>query len=379
MADGLLNPIRRWVLKSIPVDLLLAEWLKIRDLEWLGEDKFPQPLKEQAMAEAFFLREGGEIFGDRRKLNIGLVCRSDRRRVISRGERLQILEEIRDYLLACGRSDDEYEFLKPSRFRITKLEDRPLFFVLWSADTPLVERLLSGGPSLPLQIKKDRYTFQELVSHKHRKDALSAATNNAAESKSKVEPPGPPADTSQPTAFESATMPFGKDSIGYRVVGTSRGDMFRRIFMRLSNSKLILVYVSSLRKLGDDYMTALVERLSSMYPVFALEDMLLNHLPDNIGITVIEADQEGNIEALNYRQEHAFLRSGRIHKLSAQTSRNLHIHRWQLQQGDHLILLPSPIIDSWRDEIAEAAGKGCESFSTYLDTRRIGRTLELFR
>ncbi|MBW7858979.1 MAG: hypothetical protein H3C43_11960, partial [Leptonema sp. (in: Bacteria)] len=158
-----LHPIHRWILKSIPLDRLIEEWLRVRNLIWLGENNFPLSLKKQAEQEAFFLREGGDFLGDRQKLHLGLVCRKNDGRVISRSERLLLLEELTNYLIKCGRDVTEFEFLRPSRFQLYSLDEKlPIFFILWSYDAPMMERILSGKQKLPKAIKQDRFRFTEL-------------------------------------------------------------------------------------------------------------------------------------------------------------------------------------------------------------------------
>lgn len=373
MSRKTLHPVRRWILKSIPLDLLIAEWLKVRELSWIGEDRFPAQLREQADAEAFLLREGGDLLGDRRRLHLGLVCADGR--TVTRSERLHLLEDLREYLRGCGRQESEFEFLRPTRFRLGRLKTTPLFFILWSPDAPLLERLLSGKADLPAQIKQDRYTFRELFQEQR-------------------ESPEPRPEA-QPKS-EDAELPFGRNSINYRVVGTSRGEVFRKMFIRLAGDRLFLVYISSDGRLRSEYVTALIDGLaSSTYPVYRLEDLLLNHPPSEVRVTVLEARRDGNMEMLSYGHEHVFLRDGDLHTVRAQAGRNLHIQRWQMKTGDRLLMLPAPLTSAEKREIQEMARQetqeqpaadtttapasdGASALEGFLNSKGIGRTLELF-
>lgn len=364
MSGKTLHPVRRWILKSIPLDLLIAEWLKVRHLRWIGEDRFPAYLREQADAESFLLREGGDLFGDRRRLRLGLVCADDRR--VTRSERLNLLEELREYLRKCGRQESEFEFLRPTRFRLGRLGTTPLFFILWSPDVPLLERLLSGKQDLPAQVKQDRYTFQELL-QEH-----------------------PTVDTARPQVkpkSDEAELPFGSNAIRYRVIGTSRGRVSRKMFIRLTGERLFLVYMSSDGRLQSEYIRALIDNLASAaYPVYRLEELLLSHPPVEVRLTVLEARREGNMEMLNYRHEHVYLRDGKPRTLSAQSGRNLHMHRWKMKPKDRFLLLPVPLTSIEKQELRELAAAERESddpstdhaLEGFLNAKGIGRTLEFF-
>lgn len=366
MSRKTLHPVRRWILKSIPLDVLIAEWLKVRKLSWIGVDRFPAQLREQAEAEAFLLREGGDLLGDRRRLHLGLVCADGR--TVTRSERLELLEDLREYLRKCGRQESEFEFLRPTRFRIERLKTTPLFFIFWSPDAPLLERLLSGRTDLPAQIKQDRYTFRELFQEQR-------------------ESPKPEA---QPKS-EDADLPSGRNSVHYRVVGTVRGEVFRKMFIRLAGNRFFIVYISSDNRMRPEYVTALIDGLaSSTYPVYRLEDLLLNHSPSEVRVTVLEARCDGNMEMLSYGHEHVYLRDGDLHAMRAQAGRNLHIHRWRMKPGDRLLMLPAPLILAKKKEIEEIqkqlaadmtaalASDGARALEGFLDSKGIGRTLEIF-
>ncbi len=361
MSRKALNPVRQWLLKSVPLDLLIAEWLKVRQLTWVGEDQFPPALREQAASEAFLLREGGDLLGDRRRLHLGLVCSQSRS--VTRSERLLLLEELRDYLERCGRRPEEYEFLRPTRFRLGRMEMRPLFFVLWSPDAPLLERLLAGKSELPDRIREDRYTFRDLLQEQAEEASSSARPGTASKN-------------------DEAGLPFGPDGIGYRIVGSSRGQLFRKMFVRLAGDRLFLIYISSEERLKAAYVTALIDGLSSAaYPVYRLEDLLLNHPPSEVRISVLEGRRDGSMELLNYRHEHVLIRDGELHSLRPQSGRNLHIQRWQMRCGDRLFLIPSSLTSTEKLELQEVAGQWPEldALNGWLDTKGVGRTLLLFQ
>ena len=368
-----LHPIRQWVLKSIPLDRLIQEWLKVRNLVWIGEIDFPLQLKQQAEQEALLLREGGDFLGDRQKLHLGLVCRESEDQVITRSERLLLIEELKSYLIHCGRDASEFEFLRPSRFQLqTRLA---VFFVLWSYDAPMIERVLSGKQKLPTNVKQDRFRFNELdIDEPIQSSKVSPNSTNRNSS-----------NTSLSSKQIDSQIQFG-NGITHRVIGLSRGNWFRKIFLRTAGNGLFVVYISSKDRLRLEFITALMEQISSSsYPVYRLEDTILSYSPKEILITAIEIRPDGRTEMLCHGHDHLFFRarktasskltdSLRRLRSSKNRSNGLHIHKFQFQPSDRLVLLPHPISTV---EMVELSGFNDSNWDSWLDSKQIGRTIML--
>ncbi|PKL32981.1 MAG: hypothetical protein CVV45_09970 [Spirochaetae bacterium HGW-Spirochaetae-10] len=81
--------------------------------------------------------------------------------------------------------------------------------------------------------------------------------------------------------------------------------------------------------------------------------------------------------------------------MRAQAGRNLHIQRWQMKTGDRLLMLPAPLTSAEKREIQEMARQetqeqpaadtttapasdGASALEGFLNSKGIGRTLELF-
>lgn len=362
------KPIRRLFLKSIPVDVLIREWLHVRSLRWIPEERFPAELKRQADAESFTDRAGGELLGDRRELRLGLVCANPTERAsLTRSERLQHLEDLRDYLCNCGRDPEEFEFFRPSRFEFRMMDGIvPLFFVLWSPDTPLLERVLAGKKDLPGRIKGDRFTFRELrLDDPAEPSSLPVAAGSSSP------------DGAEGGAADSIVTVAGP--VKYQLVGSVRGTPHRKMFVRLTGDRLFLVYFASAVRLSQDYVTAFIDSLaSSTRPVYRLEEHLLHYPPSDVSVTVLEMRGDRQMEILSWGLEHAFFRNEKgLRFLSDQKGGNLHILRLQLTPGDRLLLLPTALNKAEKKELAEILTGDLTGLDGWLNTKGIGRTLAL--
>lgn len=390
------NPIRRLFLKSIPLDLLLRDWLRVRSLKWLAEEDFPPELRRQADEESFLARTGGDVLGDRRDMRIGLVCADPAQRQnltrngLTRSERLQHLEDLQEYLRSCGRHPDEFEFFRPTRFDFQLDGLMPLFLVLWSADAPLLERVLSGRRNLPGRIKEDRFAFRELKLDDPFVPQAVMSSGTAGTGNDGASPGEAGAVASGETSGEASGEGSAESSIDspvemrngpvhYALVGSVRGTPHRKMFVRLAGDRLFLVYFSSKQRLSPEYVTAFIDSLASASrPVYRLEDHLLQHPPESVNVTVLEVRGDRQMEILSWGLEHAFLREGKsLRFLRDQKGRNLHIVRLRINPGDRLLLLPAGLNRREKSELATRLAGDLQAVDVWLNGKGIGRTLVL--
>ncbi len=135
--------LRQWLLKSIPLNKLILEWCKTRDLVLLEEYFFNEKIKN-FKKKYLGIYTGGEYFSDYKNIHICLVGKKEK---ISENLLQDYIKELEEFLIHSGRKKNDFYFIKVNRELYSQLMDfnlYPLLFILWKPEKPIIERILSG-------------------------------------------------------------------------------------------------------------------------------------------------------------------------------------------------------------------------------------------
>lgn len=236
--------VRRWILRSMPLSVLIQDFLKVRGLSWYEEEDFPEKAKDALESRQIIVRSGGLFLGDRRNCRAGVVLRSDDQNLIPIA---RIEEELYEYLIACGWKKDAFAIFRPARMDLSFTRTnghRPLFLLFWAQERPPVERMLGGRERLPALVREKQFE-------------IPASEKNASRSEPEKKPETPVSRTDEDARWSQHGL------LRFRIAGNLRGPVFRKFFIKTSTDSLKVLAFSSNRPLKPDFLEMMFDMLGN--------------------------------------------------------------------------------------------------------------------
>lgn len=269
------GPVRRWILRSMPLSVLIQDFLRIRALSWFEEEDFPDQAKEALESRDIIARSGGLFLGDRRNCRAGIVLRDEKQNLISIA---RVEEELFEYLIACGWRRDTFAIVRPSSLDLSFSKRngmKPLFLLFWAQERPPLERMLGGRGRLPepmLKAKKNAFADATGLSREKKQD-ITFTTETREDQSAEKSPVAESENGHLPVDSDTATeghlpdfdqVPWNEHGrIRFRIAGNLRGPVFRKFFIKTSPEALKILAFASNRSLKPDYLEMMFDMLGN--------------------------------------------------------------------------------------------------------------------
>ncbi|GIX41816.1 MAG: hypothetical protein KatS3mg129_1549 [Leptospiraceae bacterium] len=145
--------IKKWLLKSIPLQNLLLEWAKTRNIKLINENAFSKEIKELFYKYKIGVFPSNYLLVDFKNYHITLFLKEE---YLPANQIQDYIEELEEFLFYCGRNIDDFKIIKINFKEYLNNEDLyPLFFIIWKPEKPFLENILSGTRDDSDQIELD--------------------------------------------------------------------------------------------------------------------------------------------------------------------------------------------------------------------------------